>query len=288
MIIIGCGYVGRLVTDALLARSEAVTGIVRGEDSARTLAALGAEAMRLDLARDDLDALRCSGERVFHFAPPPGQGTGDAGMVRLLESFSRNGHPRRLVYMSTTGVYGDCQGSWVDEARPANPRADRSLRRWDAEQQLRRWSRDSGAELVILRVAGIYACDRLPIERIRSAQPVVSSDEAPWSNRIHADDLVQVCLAAMQRAPNGALYNVCDGSPSTMTDYFCRIADAAGLPRPPQIPLSHAPGRVSAGMLSYLSESRRLSNRRMLDELKVRLRFPTLADGLADCFPRAG
>lgn len=285
MIIIGCGYVGRRVAGALVERGETVTGVVRSADSARAVRACGARALRLDLEQDDLDALPCAEERVFHFAPPPAQGTGDPGMARLLEAFGRRGHPRRLVYISTTGVYGDCGGAWVDENRPVRPRAGRALRRWDAERQLRRWSSASGSELVILRVAGIYACDRLPLERIRGAQPVVSRDEAPWSNRIHALDLVAVCLAAMARAPSGALYNVCDGNPSTMTDYFCRVADAAGLPRPPEIPLALAPGQVSAGMLSYLSESRRLSNRRMLTELGLRLRFPTLADGLADCFP---
>ena len=286
--IIGCGYVGRRVAAALHQRGEPVTGIVRTADSAKAVAALGAEPLQLDLEHDALDELRCAGECVFHFAPPPGPGPADPAMARLLEAFDRVGHPRRLVYISTTGVYGDCAGAWVDETWPAKPLAERALRRWDAEQQLRRWSSDSGAELVILRVAGIYACDRLPLARIREAQPVVSIDEAPWSNRIHIDDLVAVCLAAMERAPAGALYNVCDGSPSTMTDYFCRVADAAGLPRPPQIPLADAPGRVSAGMLSYLRESRRLSNRRMCDDLGVRLRFPTLADGLDACFPNRG
>lgn len=286
--IIGCGYVGRRVAAALRQRGEPVTGIVRTADSAKAVAALGAEPLRLDLEHDALDVLRCAGECVFHFAPPPGPGAEDPAMARLLEAFDRVGHPRRLVYISTTGVYGDCEGAWVDETWPARPVAERALRRWDAEQQLRRWSSHSGAELVILRVAGIYACDRLPLARIREAQPVVSMDEAPWSNRIHVDDLTAVCLAAMERAPAGALYNVCDGSPSTMTDYFCRVADAAGLPRPPQIPLADAPGRVSAGMLSYLRESRRLSNRRMCDELGVRLRFPTLADGLEACFPAHG
>ena len=285
MFIIGCGYLGRRVATALRERGEPVTGIVRSEDSAKAVAALGAEPLRLDLERDSLDMLQCAGERMFHFAPPPGPGADDPAMARLLGAFARVGHPRRLVYISTTGVYGDCEGAWVDETWPARPVAERALRRWDAEQQLRRWSSDSGAELVILRVAGIYACDRLPLARIREGQPVVNTDEAPWSNRIHIDDLTAVCLAAMERAPVGALYNVCDGSPSTMTDYFCRVADAAGLPRPPQIPLAEAPGRVSAGMLSYLRESRRLSNRRMCDELGVRLRFPSLADGLDACFP---
>lgn len=284
MIIIGCGYLGRLVGQVLLERGDSVTGVVRSEQSAQALGALGIDAVRLDLERGQLDSLHCAGEQVFHFAPPPAHGDRDPATGRLLESFARQGHPRRLVYVSTTGVYGDCAGAWVDEDWPGRPRADRALRRWDAEQRLRRWRDDSGAELVVLRVAGIYACDRLPLERIRSAQPVVSVDEAPWSNRIHVDDLVSVCIAAMDRAPNGGLYNVCDGHPSTMTDYFCRVADAAGLPRPPEIPLADAPGQVSAGMLSYLRESRRLSNRRMLDELGLTLRYPTLSEGLAACF----
>jgi nucleoside-diphosphate-sugar epimerase len=288
MIIIGCGYLGRLVGRELSARGESVVGVVRSESSARALDGLGIDALRLDLERDPLDALQCAGEQLFHFAPPPGDGEQDPATARLLESFARQGHPRRLVYVSTTGVYGDCAGAWVDESWPERPTAQRSLRRWDAEQRLRRWSADSGAELVILRVAGIYACDRLPLERIRSAQPVVCVDEAPWSNRIHVEDLVSVCLAAMERAPNGGLYNVCDGHPSTMTDYFRRVADTAGMARPPEIPLAQAPGQVSAGMLSYLRESRRLSNGRMLDELGLTLRYPTLTEGLAPCFGDPG
>jgi nucleoside-diphosphate-sugar epimerase len=225
-----------------------------------------------------------AGERVFHLAPPPNDSDGDALTAHLVEAFARYGHPRRLVYIGTTGVYGDCGGAWVDETREPQPTAGRARRRWDAEQRLRRWSAESGSELVILRVAGIYACDRLPLARIRSGQPVVRADEAPWSNRIHAEDLAEVCEAAMASAPDGALYNVCDGHPSTMTDYFIQIADAAGLAQPPQIPLAEAEGQVSAGMLSYLNESRRLSNRRMLDELGIRLRYPTLGSGLANCF----
>jgi nucleoside-diphosphate-sugar epimerase len=189
-----------------------------------------------------------------------------------------------VVYVGTTGVYGDCHGEWVDETRRPAPTADRALRRWDAEQRLRAWSAATGGELVILRVAGIYACDRLPIARIESGQPVVSAAEAPWSNRIHAADLVDICVAAMERAPTGAVYNVCDGEPSTMTDYFLRVAAAAGLPAPPQIPLAEAPDKVSAGMLSYLRESRRLSNHKLVRELGVPLRYPNLEAGLAECF----
>lgn len=283
MIILGCGYLGRALTQRLRERGEAVIGVVRTPESAAAVAEAGGEPLQLDLTRADLKALAPAGKQVFHLAPPPNDEERDALTAHLIESFWGIGHPRRLVYVSTTGVYGDCGGAWVDESREPQPTAGRALRRWDAEQQLRRWSRDSGAELVILRVAGIYACDRLPLARIRSRQPVVRADEAPWSNRIHADDLTSVCERAMDRAPAGALYNVCDGHPSTMTDYFCRVADAAGLPQPPQIPLAEADGKVSAGMLSYLKESRRLSNRRMLAELDLQLRYPTLEHGLANC-----
>jgi len=284
VIIIGCGYIGRRLGARLAAAGAAVTGVVRSDESVALLRALGLEPLQLDLLRDPLDALDTAGADVFHLAPPPGEGSEDPLTGRLIDAFAAHGQPRRLVYIGTTGVYGDCDGAWVDETRLPRPEADRALRRWDAEERLRAWSRKTGAELVILRVAGIYACDRLPLARIRSGQPVVSAAEAPWSNRIHADDLVEICVAAMDKAPAGAVYNVCDGHPSSMTDYFLSIAAAAGLTPPPQIPLADAPGKVSAGMLSYLRESRRLSNRKLLEELGVTLRHPTLAEGLADCF----
>ena len=284
MIIIGCGYIGRQLGARLAAQGVPVTGVVRSADSAALLPPLGIRAVRLELPGDWPTALDTAGADVFHLAPPPGEGQEDPLTASLIDAFAAHGQPRRLVYVGTTGIYGDCGGDWVDETRTPRPEADRALRRWDAEQRLRAWSRDTGAGLVILRVAGIYACDRLPLARITSGQPVVSAAEAPWSNRIHAADLVEVCIAAMARAPSGAVYNVCDGHPSTMTDYFLRIADAAGLPPPAQIPLAEAPGKVSAGMLSYLRESRRLSNRRLLEELGVTLRYPTLDSGLADCF----
>ncbi|TVQ87174.1 MAG: SDR family oxidoreductase [Chromatiaceae bacterium] len=290
MLIIGCGYIGQALARAYVARGERVVGVVRSAASTAAVAATGAEPLQLDLtaplAEATLARLDSAGTRVFHLAPPPSTGATDPLTANLLAAFAVAGPPRRILYVGTTGVYGDCGGAWVDEDWPLRPAAERSHRRLDAERQLQAWS-GTGGELVILRVAGIYACDRLPLARIRSAQPVVTPDQAPWSNRIHADDLVQVCEAAMERAHTGAVYNVADGHPSTMTDYFFQVADAAGLPRPPTIPLESAAGQVSAGMLSYLQESRRLSNRRLVEELGVKLRYPTLADGLADCFPPA-
>jgi len=254
---------------------------VRTAASRDALRDAGIPALELDLALDELGVLPLTGRRVFHLAPPPGQGTEDWVTRRLIAAFAHHGHPRRIVYISTTGVYGDCGGAWVDETWPTRPSAERARRRVDAEQRLREWSRTPGASLVTLRVAGIYGPGRLPVERIRQGLPLVRESEAPYSNRIHVADLVQVCIAAMERGLDGAVYNACDDEPTTMTDYFFQVADALGLPRPPVIPLAEGEGQLSPGMLSYMQESRRLSNRRLRDELGLALAFPTLREGLA-------
>lgn len=283
MLIVGCGYVGRRVAALHLAKSEAVIGVVRSAESARALADAGIQAVCADLDGDRLD-LPTRGVGVYYFAPPPDTGSTDPRLAAFLASLPASGQPRRIVYIGTTGVYGDCDGDWVDESRPPNPSVDRARRRWDAECRLHGWAEATGGELVILRVAGIYGPGRLPLERLRRGLPMVAEDEAPWTNRIHVDDLAAVSVAAMARAPDGAVYNVSDGNPGNMADYFNRIADLAGLPRPPTVRLAEAEGRLSEGLLSYLRESRRLDNRRMLAELGVTLRYPTLAEGLPSCF----
>lgn len=283
-LVIGCGYVGMRLARQYQDRGEAVTGVVRSAAGVERLGAAGILALQIDLGADDLGPLPSRGARVFHLAPPPVSGIEDAHTRRLVDALVRTGQPRRVVYVSTTGVYGDCQGAWVDESWPVRPSVDRARRRWDAEETLRRWASETGGELVVLRVAGIYGPGRLPLERIRQGLPLVRPEESPFSNRIHVDDLVTACIAAMERGRPGAVYNACDGNPSTMTDYFIAIADAAGLPRPPLVPMAEAVGQVSEGMLSYLSESRRLSNRRLREELGLALRYPTLADGLRGIF----
>jgi nucleoside-diphosphate-sugar epimerase len=280
ILILGCGYIGRQVARRYLERGDSVLGVVRSTTSAAALEADHIAALPRDLAANDLGDLPFADAKVFHFAPPPGRGVEDLHTRRLVSVFDRVGQPRRLVYISTTGVYGDCGGAWVDESRPPQPAADRARRRWDAEQVLRRWARASSRELVVLRVAGIYGPGRLPLERIRQQLPLVREEEAPYSNRIHADDLVDACIAAMEGAAATGVYNVCDGHPTTMTDYFQRVADAAGMPRPPLLSMREADEQLSAGMMSYMHESRRLSNRRLREELGVTLRYPTLAEGL--------
>lgn len=284
MLIIGCGYIGQALARRYLARGDSVTGVVRTPASAEVLQHLGIRPLVLDLDGDWPQTIETQGERIFYLAPPPEEGDQDPRVRRLVKVFGVQGQPARLVYMSTTGVYGDCQGDWVDETRPIRPQVPRAKRRADAEQVLGEWSRGSGSDLVILRVAGFYGPGRLPLERIRQGLPVVREDESPYSNRIHAEDLLEVCLAAMARGGSGEVYNVSDGQPTSMTDYFYRVADLAGLPRPPAIGLTEAAGRLSPGMLSYMRESRRLSNRKLRENLGVRLRYPTLDQGLPSCF----
>lgn len=284
MLIIGCGYVGRRLAHHFVDLGEAVAGVVRSPETAEELHRDGIQPIRADLDHPELPILVSVGERVFYLAPPPETGDRDPRVRRALAWFDVSGQPRRIVYISTTGVYGDCAGAWVDERKEINPQVPRAKRRADAEQSFRDWADRQGREIVILRVAGIYGPGRLPLERIRRGLPLVREDEAPFTNRIHVDDLVQVCIAAMERGISGRVYHACDGHPSTMNDYFNRVADLAGLPRPPTVSLAEAPGQLSAGMLSYMQESRRLSNRRILDELGVRLAYPSLSEGLPSCF----
>lgn len=284
MLIVGCGDVGRALAMDARATGERVQCIVRSAASAAALRASGLAAQALDLDTQAVAGSLVDDRQIFYFAPPPRQGRSDPRMRRFLGALPAGLAPR-LVYISTSGVYGDCRGDYVDETRPARPGVDRAHRRYDAERQLRAWHAAGGGELVILRVAGIYGPDKLPLARLRKQVPMVGEDEAPWTNRIHIDDLVQVCAAAMVRGRDGEIYNVSDGTPGNMRDYFDRVADLYGLPRPPLVRLADAQGTLSSGLMSYLAESRRLDNRKMLAELGISLRYPTLAKGLASCAP---
>ncbi len=286
--IVGCGYVGMAVALRERERGAHVRALARSSASVGRLQAARIEAVAGDL--DDphsLQALRLAGACVYYFAPPPSTGISDPRMDAFLEALRPHAPPARLVLISTTGVYGGCGGQWIDEQRPPNPQTDRARRRLAAERALQAWGEEVGVPIMILRVAGIYGPERLPIERLQKGLPVLSERESPWSNRVHVDDLVSACLAAADCDHAGCLYNISDGHPTTMTDYFNRVADAVGLPRPLQVSLQQAKSALSAEMLSYLSESRRLDNTRMRNELGVVLRYPTLIDGLAACLEPA-
>ncbi|MGF1548177.1 MAG: SDR family oxidoreductase [Thiotrichales bacterium] len=281
-LIVGCGDIGLRLAELELRDGRTVRGLVRSPAGVAALTATGIipEQRDLDDARQlaDLD-LR---ERdVYYFAPPPDHGTTDPRMVHFLACADGDNLPRKLVYISTTGVYGDCAGAWITEAQPVNPRTDRGKRRLAAETTLRAWSAATGVPVVVLRVPGIYGPGRLPERRLRQGLPVLIEAEAPYSNRIHADDLAEICRVAMLRAPAGELYNVADDNPTTMSHYFNCVADHLGIPRPPAVSLAEARERLTPAMLSFIEESRRVDNRKLRDALGIELRYPTLEAGLS-------
>lgn len=286
VLIIGCGDIGRRVAALEQAQGVSVRGLARSRQALQRLKTLGVHPTNGDLDRaDSLRELPVAGALVYYFAPPPLTGQTDSRMAAFVAALGAADLPRRVVLISTTGVYGDCQGAWITEDRPPHPQSDRARRRLSAENILRRWGESHEVPVVILRVPGIYGPGRLPEQRLREGQPVLREQDAPYSNRIHADDLARACVAAARRGRPGAVYNVSDGHPTTMTDYFYRVADCLGLPRPPEITLAQARERLSAGMLSYLAESKRLDNRKMREELEVEPLYPDLASGLASCKP---
>ncbi len=238
-----------------------------------------------DLDRPDtLAAFRDWADTVLHTAPPGAAQDSDTRTANLLGLLGQGKRPARIVYLSTSGVYGDCRGERVDETRPVNPSTPRARRRVDAEARLAAWCGMHDVALVILRVPGIYAADRLPLERLRAGTPALHAAEDGYTNHIHADDLAEIALRACAPDAPPGIYNAADDSEMRMGDWFDLVADRHDLPRPPRIARSETQGRISPEMLSFMGESRRLVNAKMKRELGIRLAYPTVFDGV----PRQG
>ena len=245
------------------------------------LVSAGVQVIRGDLDRPEtLAALASSADLVAHLAPPGETGPRDERTRNLVAALEAGAMlPQRLVYVSTSGVYGDCAGERIDESRATNPQTGRAVRRVDAETVLRQWGRENGVAVLMLRAPGIYAADRLPLELLRRGTPVLRAQEDSYTNHIHADDLAAIVSAALERGAPGA-YNASDDGEMTMGDWFDLVADHCGLPRPARVSRAEAQKLISPGLLSFMNESRRLLNRRMKAELGVQLRYPTVFDGV--------
>ena len=278
ILIVGSGDIARRMIPRL-AKSHLVYALVRNPDYCKTLRELGAIPVIGDLDdRKSLSRIADIADSVLHLAPPAQQGSVDARTRNLLSVLS--GNVQRLIYVSTSGVYGDCGGEEVSETRPLRSTSMRSRLRADAERQIRDWARRRGANACILRVPGIYAKDRLPIERLKQGLPCVKGVEDSHTNHIHADDLASIAIAGLRNGSPCRIYHASDDSNLKMGQYFDMVAEAFGLPRPPRLSRMEVKGAVSPLMYSFMSESRRLSNSRMKRELKIRLIYPTVADFL--------
>jgi len=283
IVIVGCGDVGLRLARQVGKRAR-LYGLLRSPDRAAQLRAAGVRPIPGNL--DDRRALRRlagilrAADWLIHLAPPPGSGETDPRTRNLLTALNRSSLPRTLVYVSTSGVYGDCNSEVVFETRTPRPGNARAKRRLDAERRLRRRAAATGRRLAILRAPGIYAEDRMPAERVRQGLPALRAEEDIYTNHIHADDLAGLCLAAARRGRGGRAYNAVDDSGLKMGDWFDVVADHLGLPRPPRLPRAEVMAAVTPAMRSFLAESRRLDNGRIKHELRYRLRRPTVHDGL--------
>jgi nucleoside-diphosphate-sugar epimerase len=289
VLIVGSGDVARRAIPWLAKRFK-VHALTRDAEAHEALRALGARPLVGDLDdRRSLRRLAGIAQYVLHFAPPPPAGTSDPRMARLLAALARRRSlPQRLIYISTTGVYGDCGGALVTESRPCRPATARARRRVDAEQRVRRFGRRNHVCVCVLRAPGIYAADRLPLERLRRGDPVPVADDDVHTNHIHADDLAWLACLALFRGRPARAYNAVDDTSMKMGEYFEFAADFFGLPRPPRMTQARLREHVSPMALSFMSESRRLANTRITRELRVRLRYPTVRDGFAAALPQTG
>lgn len=285
-VIVGCGDIGRRIAKQLLgAGSAPVEAYVNSPSSVEACAELSVDAKLFDLDDLTVNLANCHAAQVYYSVAPQSEGRQDLRSRALLASFDENRiRPNKVVLISTTGVYGDSQGQWVDETSPTEPQSERGQRRLDAERRWSAWCSENTTPLVILRVPGIYAKARIPIARLKKRTPVVRQAECGYSNRIHAEDLARAAVLAMQSAITQAtspnIYNVSDGRPGSITEYLQAAAEVAGLPALPEISMYEAQHRLSPGMLSYLQESRRISNKKLLTELGFELRFRDFHEGL--------
>lgn len=287
VLIVGCGDVGLRVVRALPARVR-VIALTSSPQRAAALRARGITPLVGNLdAPATLSRLAGIADRVVHLAPPAGdpqeQWWRDRRTQALLRALRLRSLPQSLVYASTSGVYGDCAGERVSEARRVAPHTPRAQRRVDAERQLRFFGRGTGVRTALLRIPGIYAPDRAggtPRDRLLKGTPVLTPEDDVYTNHIHADDLARAVLAALWRGRAQRAYNVSDDSELRMGDYFDLAADLYGLPRPPRVPRSTAQEQLPLMLLSFMSESRRLDNSRLKKELRLKLRHPTVDSGL--------
>lgn len=282
LLIIGCGDVALRMVPLLRGRYRTYA-LSREPQRFATLRALGITPIRGDLDEPQtLHPLAGLAHDVVHLAPPPGRGAHDTRTAHLIAALAKGKSlPQQLVYISTSGVYGDCNGGLVPETHPARPQTERARRRADAEKRLREWGRRSGVSVSILRVPGIYAADRLPLARLEQGTPALRPEDDSYVNHVHADDLARIVIAALHHAHPGRMYNAVDDAPQKMGDYFDLVADRFGLPRPLRVTRADAARSIPEGLLSFMNESRRLTNRRIKQELRLQLRYPTVQDGIA-------
>ena len=292
VLVVGCGDVGQRAARVLGAAAGRVRVLALTSSPERVpgLRAQGITPLHGNLDQpQSLRRLAGLGQRVLHLAPPPSQDLADwrqdPRTRALVQALAQRALPDALVYGSTSGVYGDCGGAWVDETRGLTPHTPRAVRRVDAEASVRAWGRGLGVPVSVLRIPGIYAPDReggTPRGRLLRGTPVLLPEDDVFTNHIHADDLARACVRALMRPRPQRVFNVSDDTELRMGDYFDLAADLYGLPRPPGVSRESAQRQLRVSLLGLMGVARGLVNARMKRELRLVLRHPTVAQGLRD------
>ena len=279
LLIIGCGDVGQRMLP-ILVKSHKVYVLTSQTEKLPLFRQAGAHPLFGNLDdQSTLHRLSQIADTVIHLAPPNPNGTTDLRTKALIQALSKGRRVKRFIYISTTGVYGDCGGQLISETQAVQPQNLRAVRRVDAERQLRAWAVQQGISVVILRVPGIYAGNRLPVERLQKGTPALLESEDVFTNHIHADDLARLTILSMYRASSQRVINACDDSDLKMADYFDLVADKMNLPKPPRVDKETLKTMVSPQLLSFMQESRRISNTR-LQEIGFQFLYPTVQDFL--------
>ena len=283
VLIVGCGDVGLRAASGLMS-SARVYALTSSPARVPVLQQRGFVPLLGNL--DDAASLRrLAGvaTHVVHMAPPPLQGNTDPRTRALIQALVLRSPPAAWVYGSTSGVYGDCGGAWIDETQRLNPVTERAQRRVDAERWLQAFGKRVGTRVSVLRIPGIYALDReggTPKERLQRGTPVLQAADDVYTNHVHADDLARATVLSVWRGRALRVVHVSDDSDMLMGDYMDWAADLWQLPRPPRISRAQAQTALPAMTLSFMGESRRMDNQRLKTELRLKLRYPTVREGL--------
>lgn len=283
LLIVGAGDIGMRIVRRLhtKVRPPRIYALTRKPELCLSLRHEGIIPIVGDLDhKNSLKRLRGLARSILHLAPPPNHGTEDTRTRNLLTQLFKqsSNKPYRLIYLSTTGIYGDCAGQLIDETRPPHPQSMRAKRRVAAENQLRRWAQYQHARLTILRVPGIYADDRLPLDRIRKGIPIFREEEDIYTNHIHAEDLARLCWLGLFRGQPNRVYNACDNIPLALGIWYETLAQLFGLPLPPRLTRLAVQQQVTEQQWSFLRESRRIKNTRLRKEWRLQLAFPDALD----------
>jgi hypothetical protein len=290
--IAGCGDVGKRIACRLIESGVKTTSIlaqVRSRESQSILEAESFQAEMIDF--DSLQEVEISKKyekihSLYYLVPPQKNGEIDLRSKAFLDYLKCNGFTkpskfvRRIVLISTTGVYGDCDGESVTEETPLNPTTERSQRRADMEKQWRCFADQNKMILSILRVPGIYSFSRLPRARLQTDTPVVNPDECGYTNRIHADDLAMICQAVMEKQISTDVYNVSDGEPGKLSQYLIDVANFLQLTPPTIVSLAEGHEKISTGMMSYITESRKIDNNKLLNTFNLKLAYSDYREGI--------